>query len=189
MSKRLNTVHGAAALMAAEGLTAIGFGLFTGYETVIGAAVDPVTAIAVTVIALGAGAGMLGCARGLLRGDGWSRSPSVLVQLFALPVAWSLWQSEQYWLAVPLGLVAVASLVLLLSPPTTAWLVHDHEPSDDADDADTSVEQATADKSVSGPSSPQEKAKTAGPQADKAETAPRKRAPSGKKKPQGGKQR
>ncbi|GAA4087811.1 hypothetical protein [Actinomadura miaoliensis] len=185
MSKRLNTVHGAAALMAAEGLTAIGFGLFTGYETVIGAAVDPVTAIAVTVIALGAGAGMLGCARGLLRGDGWSRSPSVLVQLFALPVAWSLWQSEQYWLAVPLGLVAVASLVLLLSPPTTAWLVHDHEPSDDADDdtddADASGEQATADKSVSGPSSPQEKAK--------AETAPRKRAPSGKKKPQGGKKR
>ncbi|GLZ14790.1 hypothetical protein Acsp04_50250 [Actinomadura sp. NBRC 104425] len=168
MSKRLNTVHGAAALVAAEGLTAIGFGLFTGYETVIGAAVDPATAIAVTVIALGAGAGMLGCARGLLRGDGWSRSPGVLVQLFALPVAWSLWQSGQYWLAVPLGLVAVAALVLLLSPPTTAWLVHDHQPSGD------SGERGAADESAGRPR-------------EKAAAAPRGRAPSGKKKPQGGK--
>ncbi|MBX6770080.1 MAG: hypothetical protein IRY90_23490, partial [Actinomadura rubrobrunea] len=131
MSKRPITVHGAAALVAAEGAIATGFGLYTGYETVIGAAVDPATAVAVTVLALGAGAGMIGCARGLLRGAGWSRSPSVLVQLFALPVAWSLWQSEQYWLAVPLGLSAVAALVLLLSPPTTAWLVHEDPAGDD----------------------------------------------------------
>ncbi|GLW62393.1 hypothetical protein Arub01_06370 [Actinomadura rubrobrunea] len=184
MSKRPITVHGAAALVAAEGAVATGFGLFTGYETVIGAAVDPATAIAVTVLALGAGAGMFGCARGLLRGAAWSRSPSVLVQLFALPVAWSLWQSEQYWLAVPLGLLAVASLVLLLSPPTTAWLVHEEQAGDD-DTGQAAAKRPGAGKAVrDGDASG---AQTGGGEKGEAETAAGKRTAGGKKPRRGGK--
>ncbi|MEW2358800.1 hypothetical protein [Spirillospora sp. NPDC029432] len=136
MTKRPMTVNAAAALEAAEGVTAIGFGLFVGFETLIGEAVDPATAIGVTVLALAGGAGMLACARGLLRAEPWSRAPTVLTQLFALPVAWSLWQSEQPLVAVPLGLAAVVTLVLALSPPSTGWLVERPE-HDTADTADT----------------------------------------------------
>jgi hypothetical protein len=112
-----------AALVAAEGLTALGFGLFAGYETVTGEALDPATAIGVTVLALAGGVGMLGCARGLLRGASWSRAPAALIQFFALPVAWSLWQGGRYLIAVPLGVVAVLALVTLFTPASTGWLV------------------------------------------------------------------
>ncbi|MFD0683016.1 hypothetical protein [Actinomadura fibrosa] len=132
--KRPGTVHVAAALEAAEGLAAVGFGVFTGVETAAGAAVDPVSGIGVTVLALAGGLGMLACARGMLRADAWSRAPTVLTQLFALPVAWSLWQSERPGIALPLGAAAVVTLVAVLSPPSTAWLVQDREAGDEADD-------------------------------------------------------
>ncbi|MFA1540871.1 hypothetical protein [Actinomadura monticuli] len=131
MTKRPTTVQAAAALEGVEGLTAVAFGVYTGVETAVGAAVDPASAIGVTVLALGGGIGMLACARGLLRADQWSRAPTVLTQLFALPVAWSLWQSDQPALAAPLGVVAVLALIFVLSPPSTAWLIEDH---DDAGD-------------------------------------------------------
>ncbi len=123
MSKRPMTVKAAAALEGLEGAVAIVGGLFTAWELLAGEAVDPATAIGVIVFALAGGAGMLACAVGLLRAASWSRSPAVVTQLFALPVAWALWQSEQYAFAVPLGLVAVLALVMVLSPPSTGWLV------------------------------------------------------------------
>ncbi|MFF5258984.1 hypothetical protein ACFY4C_08560 [Actinomadura viridis] len=134
MSKRPMTVNAAAALEAVEGLAAIGFGLFVGGETILGEAVDPATAIGVTVLALAGGAAMLACARGLLRAEPWSRAPTVLTQLFALPIAWSLYQSEQYAAAFPLGLVAVLILVTVLSSPSTAWLVAERDHDDDDED-------------------------------------------------------
>ncbi|MEV3920143.1 hypothetical protein [Actinomadura coerulea] len=143
MTKRPFTVQAAAALQAAEGAAAVGFGVFTGVETATGAAVDPASAIGVTVLALAGGLGMLGCARGLLRADQWSRAPTVLTQLFALPIAWSLWQSGQPAIAVPLGVVAVLALIAALSPPSTAWLVEDHDEDDeDAPEAPGPAEPA-----------------------------------------------
>ncbi|WP_202125891.1 hypothetical protein [Actinomadura physcomitrii] len=134
MTDRPITVRAAAALEGAEGLGAVAFGVYTGVETASGAAVDPVSAIGVTVLALAGGAGMLACVRGLLRGAQGSRAPTVLTQLFALPVAWSLWQSERPAIAVPMGVVAVLALVAVLSPASTAWLVHDHD-EDEEDEA------------------------------------------------------
>lgn len=127
MSKRPITVQAAAALEAVEGLVAVGFGGYTGVETALGAAVDPASAIGVTVLSLAGGLGMLGCARGLLRADQWSRAPTVLTQLFALPIAWSLWQSERPAIAIPMGVIAALALIAVLSPPTTAWLMEEHD--------------------------------------------------------------
>ncbi|MFI0483147.1 hypothetical protein [Actinomadura sp. 9N215] len=127
MSKRPITVQAAAALEAVEGAAAVGFGVFTGVETATGGAVDPPSAIGVTVLALAGGLGMLACARGLLRADQWSRAPTVLTQLFALPIAWSLWQSDRPAVAGPMAAVAVLALVTVLSPPSTAWLITDHD--------------------------------------------------------------
>ncbi|GAA2419371.1 hypothetical protein GCM10010191_33040 [Actinomadura vinacea] len=137
MPKRPQTVNAAAALEAAEGATAIGSGLFVGWEVINGTAVDPATAIGVTVFALGGGAGMLACARGLLRAEPWSRAPTVITQLFALPIAWSLWQSDQPAIAVPLGLVAVLALITVLSPPSTDWLVQRAEDDDEPEETRT----------------------------------------------------
>ncbi|MEU9022631.1 hypothetical protein [Actinomadura sp. NPDC048394] len=133
MTDRPITVRAAAALEGAEGLGAVAFGVYTGVETASGAAVDPVSAIGVTVLALAGGLGMLACARGLLRGAQGSRAPTVLTQLFALPVAWSLWQSDRPAIAVPMGVVAVLALVAVLSPASTAWLVHDHDEDEEED--------------------------------------------------------
>ncbi|MFC6934442.1 hypothetical protein ACFQHO_31595 [Actinomadura yumaensis] len=139
MQKRPSAVIAAAALEAAEGLAAVAFGAYVGVETAVGAAVDPMSGIGVTLLALAGGIGMLACARGILRAEPWSRAPTVLTQLFALPVAWSLWQSDQPFYAVPLGVVAVLALITVLSPPSTAWLVQDRE-LDDEDDEDATAD-------------------------------------------------
>ncbi|NVI92133.1 hypothetical protein [Actinomadura sp. BRA 177] len=131
MSKRPFTVQAAATLEAAEGLVAVGFGVYTGVETAIGAAVDPASAIGVTVLALAGGVGMLACARGLLRAEQWSRAPTVLTQLFALPIAWSLWQSDRPGIALPMGVIAALALITVLSPPTTTWLLDDEDEDED----------------------------------------------------------
>ncbi|MFC9972419.1 hypothetical protein ACFVH6_16185 [Spirillospora sp. NPDC127200] len=156
--RRPGTVYAAAGLEAAEGLAALGFGLFVGVETAIGKAVDPVTAVAVTVMALVGGAAMLGVARGLLRAEQWSRAPVVVTQLFSLPVAWSLWQSEQPFYAVPLGVAAIGALVTVLAAPTTRWFAQAEEGEDDEDvpaAADAAAEDAPksggAPKSKKGP--------------------------------------
>lgn len=113
----------AAALEAVEGLAAVGFGVFVGWETIVGQPLDPASAIGVTVMALLGGVGMLAVARGLLGAQQrWSRAPAVLTQLFALPIAWSLFQGERYLIAIPLAIAAVVALVALLSPATTFWL-------------------------------------------------------------------
>lgn len=141
MSKLPSTVRAAAALEGAEGLAAVGFGVYTGVETAIGAAVDPASAIGVTVLALAGGIGMLACARGLLRADQWSRAPTVLTQLFALPIAWSMWQSDRPGIAIPMGVVAALALITVLSPPSTAWLIEDHDEDTGEDTAEATPDE------------------------------------------------
>lgn len=112
----------AAVIEAAQGLAALAGGLYVGWETLVGRPADPVSAIGVTVLALMGGAGMCAVARGLLRRERWSRSPAVLTQLFALPVSWSLLQSDQFGYGLPLAAGAVIALVLLLSAPAARAL-------------------------------------------------------------------
>ncbi|GEJ97909.1 hypothetical protein TNCT1_01860 [Streptomyces sp. 1-11] len=63
-------------------------------------------------------------ARGLLLRRGWSRGPAVITQLMALPVAYNLLRADS--MAIPggiaLAVVAIAALVLLVSPATTRAL-------------------------------------------------------------------
>jgi hypothetical protein len=72
------------------------------------------------------GAALLLCARGLLRARSWARSPLVFAQLIWLGVAWSFRGGQTTWVAVLLAVVAVAALVGLLHPASTAAL--DREP-------------------------------------------------------------
>jgi hypothetical protein len=53
----------------------------------------------------------------------WARSPAVLVQLLALPVAYNAFGDGAWWLGAPLLVCAVAGLVGLFAPSTTEALL------------------------------------------------------------------
>ncbi|AZQ37324.1 MULTISPECIES: hypothetical protein [Streptomyces] len=63
-------------------------------------------------------------ARGLFAQRSWSRGPSVITQILALPVAYSLLQADS--IAIPAGIaiavVAITTLVFLVNPATTQAL-------------------------------------------------------------------
>lgn len=125
MSERPFTLTAAAVIEIVEGTAALGFGVFVGWKAIAGTPFDPTTAIGVTVLAVLGGVGMLAVARGLLARLQWSRSPAVVTQLFALPVAWTLIQDEQYAYGIPLGALAAVALVLMLSRSGHEGLLHD----------------------------------------------------------------
>jgi hypothetical protein len=117
-----------AAVEAVEGAAGLGFGLFVGWETIVGKPLDLASAIGVAVLALLGGLGMLAVARGLVRAERWSRSPGVVTQLFGLFLAWNMIQSQQWAYGVPLAVGAIIALIALLSGPTTAALVEEDPP-------------------------------------------------------------
>jgi hypothetical protein len=116
-----------AAIEAAEGVAALGFGLYAGIEAVAGKPHDRSTAFAVAALLIAAGAGMLVVARGLLRKLSWGRSPAVLTQLFGFFVAYNLIQSEQTAYGAVLGVAAAVALIALLTPAVNRTLFDDRE--------------------------------------------------------------
>ncbi|MFK0167438.1 hypothetical protein ACIQU5_01405 [Streptomyces sp. NPDC090306] len=121
---RPGRVTAAAALAALEGVALVVAGVWL---LVLGLTSDPsdrkqaVTGgITLAVLALLP----LLAARGLYGLRSWSRGPAVITQIMALPVAYNLLQADS--VAIPagiaIGVVAVASLVLLVHPATTRAL-------------------------------------------------------------------
>jgi peptidoglycan/LPS O-acetylase OafA/YrhL len=78
------------------------------------------------------GGAVLAAGVGLLRGRRWGRSIAVFAQLLLLPVIWSLLtDSHRPVLGVLAGIVVVAALALLLSPPFNRWIAAQYAPHDD----------------------------------------------------------
>lgn len=114
----------AAALAALEGAALVAGGVWI---LVLGLTGDPdgrqqavtggITLVALALLPLLA-------ARGLLLRRSWSRGPAVITQIMALPVAYNLLKADS--MAIPggiaLAVIAVAALVLLVSPATTQAL-------------------------------------------------------------------
>ncbi|MEV4565951.1 hypothetical protein AB0K12_19495 [Nonomuraea sp. NPDC049419] len=126
MNGRPLTLLIAAAVVAVEGLVALGLGVFVAVETLTGRPDDMTTAVAEAVFGLLVGAGLLWVAwGGLFKMERWGRSPAVLTQIFMLPVSVTLIQSDQPQLGIPLIVVALTGLVTLLAPPTTHALYGD----------------------------------------------------------------
>ncbi|MEV4107183.1 hypothetical protein [Nonomuraea sp. NPDC049695] len=126
MSSRPVTLVVAAAIVALEGLAALGLGIYVGVETLVSTPDNLTTAIAESAFGVLIGAGLLWVAwGGLFRMERWGRSPGVLAQIFVLPVAVTLIQSGQPQLGIPLIVIAVAGLATLLAPPTTHALYGD----------------------------------------------------------------
>ncbi|MEQ4725158.1 hypothetical protein [Nonomuraea sp. B19D2] len=126
MSSRPVTLVIAAAIVALEGLAALGLGLYVGAETLVSTPDNLTTAIAESAFGVLIGAGLLWVAwGGLFRMERWGRSPGVLAQIFVLPVSVTLIQSGQPQLGIPLIVIAMAGLATLLAPPTTHALYGD----------------------------------------------------------------
>ncbi|MGX1756074.1 hypothetical protein ACWIG5_04015 [Streptomyces lydicus] len=114
----------AAALTAVEGLALAALG---GYLLFMGLAGSPdspqqaemggLTVLALAVLPLVA-------ARGLWLRRRWSRGPSLITQIVALPVAWTLVHGGGALIAagIGLGVAAVVVLVLLVNPTATEAL-------------------------------------------------------------------
>ncbi|MGW2728397.1 hypothetical protein [Streptomyces sp. NPDC001494] len=114
----------AAALTALEGAALVIGGVWILVLALTGAPDDRQQAVTGGITLLVLALLPLLAARGLLLRRGWSRGPAVITQLMALPVAYNLLQADS--MAIPggiaLAVVAVAALVLLVSPATTRAL-------------------------------------------------------------------
>ena len=66
---------------------------------------------------------LLVVARGVFLGRRWSRGPAVVAQLILLPIAWSFRGGVTTWVSVTLAALAIAVLVGLLHPRSTAVFV------------------------------------------------------------------
>jgi hypothetical protein len=114
------TIVVAAALLTVEALIALAYaGLEVGQIRMSRAAVG----VGVTILMGGFGLVLLLVARGVFLGRRWSRGPAVATQLILLPLAWSFVGGGTTWVAVALAVVAIAVLVGLLHPRSTAVFV------------------------------------------------------------------
>lgn len=92
--------------------------------------------VTTSIFFLGYGAALGLCAWGLTRLATWSRSPVVLAQLIQLGVAWSFRGGDTTPVAIALAVTAVAVLVGIFHPASTAALVDDPTGSNRAADDD-----------------------------------------------------
>ncbi|MFB9528151.1 hypothetical protein [Nonomuraea roseola] len=116
----------AAGIVAAEGLVALGLGVYALVGTLAGEATETTAALAEAAFGLLIGAGLIWVAvGGLLRAERWGRAPGVLTQIFLIPVSITVMQSGWPAIGVPLLAAAIAGLGTLLAPPTTKALYGD----------------------------------------------------------------
>ncbi|MBP0458955.1 hypothetical protein [Streptomyces montanisoli] len=114
----------AACLAGLEALALFAVGVYLLVAGLSGKPDDPGQAEALGVTVLVIGLLPLIAARGLFRLRGWSRGPAMITHVIGLPIAYALMSSGGA--LVPVGIavaaVAVAGLVLLVNPATTAAL-------------------------------------------------------------------
>jgi peptidoglycan/LPS O-acetylase OafA/YrhL len=73
----------------------------------------------------------------LWTGRRWGRGVAVFAQLLLLPVAWYVAVGSKQWLyGIPVGIVAIITLVLLFSPSAVQWLSGQDSDSASADNSE-----------------------------------------------------
>ena len=118
--RRPLTIVVAAALLAFEGLVGFGYATISvGQIRMSRAAVGVGVAILMAVF----GVLLLLVARGVFRGKRWSRGPAVATQLILLPIACSFRCGVTTLVSVALAVLAIAVLVGVLHPQSTAVFV------------------------------------------------------------------
>ncbi len=120
VGRRPLTIVVAATLLALEGLVGLAYaGLEVGQIRMSRAEVG----VGVAILMAAFGLLLLVVARGVFLGKRWSRGPAVATQLILLPIAWSFKGGSTTWVSVVLAALAIAVLVGVLHPRSTAVFV------------------------------------------------------------------
>jgi hypothetical protein len=114
------TIVIAAVLLAFEALIGLGYAAIEVEQVRMTRAV---VGVGVAILMAGFGLLLLLVARGVFRGKRWSRGPAVATQLILLPIAWSFRGGATTWVSVALAVLAIAVLVGVLHPRSTALFV------------------------------------------------------------------
>lgn len=99
-----------------------------GYTAAIGVSAannpdTPSSPVAEVLIYLGFVAGMVAVVRGLARQQQWARTPFVVIQMFGLIIAWTLFSGDGPWVkvaGVAVALASVAGMLAILRSPEQA---------------------------------------------------------------------
>ena len=120
LGRRPFTIVMAAALLALEALIGLGYAAIEVSQVRMSRAA---VGVGVAILMAGFGLLLLVVARGVFRGRPWSRGPAVATQLILLPIAWSFRGGVTTWVSVVLAVLAIAVLVGVLHPRSTAVFV------------------------------------------------------------------
>ena len=122
MLRTPSALRAAAVLVAAQ---AVGLGVLVVFY-VVELVVSTASNVAAALTSIGlfalAAAGVALCSRGLARHRRWARSPVLVLELVAMPVAVGLVQGGLWYVGVPLFLWALAVVVLMYAPGSNAAL-------------------------------------------------------------------
>jgi hypothetical protein len=118
--RRPLTIVVAAVLLTLEALIALGYAALELGQIQMARAV---VGLGVTILMASFGLLLLLVARGVFLGRRWSRGPAVATQLILLPLAWSFVGGRTTSVAVVLAVLAIAVLVAVLHPRSTAVFV------------------------------------------------------------------
>jgi hypothetical protein len=158
VSKPPFTLAIAAVVLALEGLIILGLGGFVAVQTVVGEPLDVSTSIAEAAIGVIIGAALVWVAYGAFTRQRWSRSPGVLTQIFAVPVAVTLLQSGRQAAGAALLAAAAVALVTLLAPQSTRVLYDGGFPDGAAEESE-SAEKTPGETPEKAPERTSEKAR------------------------------
>lgn len=124
--------------MAVEGAAAIAVAVILVTRGVAGADQRIVNGFGTAVWFVLIGGAVLAAGWALWTGRRWGRGLAVVVQLLLLPVAWYLAVgSHRPLFGIPLAVVALGTLVLLLTPSALRWAAGQERASPDSADPDT----------------------------------------------------
>lgn len=122
-----NTVRAAGTLVALQGGIAVVFAVVVVVRELLGHDPGPVSGYGTAGWFAILGGAVLAAGIALLTGRRWGRTIAVVAQILLIPVAWALLtDSHQPVLGALLGIVVIATLVLLFSPPTNHWMAQEY---------------------------------------------------------------
>jgi hypothetical protein len=115
-------VRGAGLIVAVQGVAALVVAVLLVVRGIAGADQRAVNGVGTAVWFALVGGVVLAAGRALTLGKRWGRGLAVVTELLLLPVAWYLAVgSHQPAFGIPVGIVALAVLILLFSPGAVRW--------------------------------------------------------------------
>jgi hypothetical protein len=116
------TVRGAGLVVTLQGLAGVGFAVAVLIRAFGGNSTPGNNLFGEAAYFAVLGGGVLACGLGLLLGKTWARTPSVVVEIILLGVAWyAIGPSSRPELGIPVALLAILVIVLLFSAPSRSW--------------------------------------------------------------------